>query len=296
MSAQRSATAATPARAVPLPEAKARGRLVFAIPPLVFFALAIIGLAGAALAPLDPSEIDLTQRYQPPFLTLEHALGTDQLGRDVLSRTLVGASLSLTLTTIVIATAGLFGCCVGMIAGFAGGATDSVLMRLTDAMLALPGIMIALFLIAVAGAGFWSVVGALVLVTWARYSRFVRGEVLALRSREFIEAAVVCGTPFATILWRHFLPNILNSVVVVLTLDIGRVILLESSLAFIGLGLPSDRGAWGSTIAEGKAYLETAPWIALTPAFAMMLVILSANAFGNWLSDQLDPRLRASAS
>ena len=209
-------------------------RRLLGVAPVVFILLAAIGLAGGTLSPSDPGEIDLTQRYELPLQSLEHPLGTDQLGRDIFSRTLVGASLSLSLAFVVIVAAGVLGCLVGMIAGFAGGATDSALMRLTDAMLALPGIMIALFLCAVVGAGFWSVALALMLVTWARYARFVRGEVLTLRSREYIDAAIVCGTRFTMILLRHFLPNIVNSVVVVLTLDIGRVILLESSLAFLG--------------------------------------------------------------
>jgi peptide/nickel transport system permease protein len=169
-------------------------------------------------------------------------------------------------------------------------------MRITDAMLALPAVMIALFLVAVIGPGFWSVVVALMLVTWARYARFVRGEVLSLRSMDFIDAAIVCGTPTAVILRRHFLHNVINAVVVLLTLDIGRIILLESSLAFLGLGLSPEQGAWGSTIAEGKQYLQTAPWVPLTPAVAMMVTIMLANTFGNWLSDELDPKLRAAAS
>jgi peptide/nickel transport system permease protein len=267
-------------------------RWLSALAPFTFGIIVAVGLAGYVLAPHDPTEIDLLQRYQAPLHSVEHVLGTDQLGRDILSRTLVGASLSISLAFLVIVAAALVGCSVGMVAGFAGGAADAVLMRLTDAMLALPAIMLALFLVAVVGSGFWSVATALMLVTWARYARFVRGEVMAVRSRDFIDAATLCGTPFVTILWRHFLPNIINSIIVVVTLDIGRVILLESSLAFLGLGLPSDQGAWGATIAEGKAYLQSAPWVALTPAFAMMLVIISANAFGNWLSDHLDPRLR----
>jgi peptide/nickel transport system permease protein len=263
--------------------------------PIAFILLVIIGLAGKFIAPQDPSEVDLTLRFIPPFHDLHHLLGTDQLGRDVLSRTLTGASLSLAITTIVIATAGMIGTGIGLAAGFLGGRWDEVLMRITDAMLSLPAVMIALFLVAVIGPGFWSVVVSLMLVTWARYARFIRGEVLSLRSMEFIDAAIVSGTRTLTILRRHFLPNVINAVVVLLTLDIGRVILLESSLAFLGLGLSPEGGAWGSTIAEGKLYLETAPWVPLTPAVAMMVTIMLANAFGNWLSDALDPKARAAA-
>lgn len=262
--------------------------------PVICAAYLLLGLAGRLLAPSDASEIDLVNRYLQPFQNIQHPLGTDQLGRDILSRTLVGASLSLSLATIVIGAAGIFGVAVGMIAGFAGGRLDALLMRLSDAMLALPAIMLALLLVAVMEPGYWSVAIALMLVTWARYARFVRGEVLSLRSREFVDAAIVCGTPTAKLLWRHILPNVINVVVVLLTLDVGRVILLESSLAFLGLGLPADRGAWGSTIAEGKVYLQIAPWISLMPAFAMMVTIILSNAFGNWLSDHLDPRIRAS--
>jgi peptide/nickel transport system permease protein len=263
--------------------------------PAAFVILAVIALSGQWLAPRDPNDIDLVARFQPPFQSMASLLGTDQLGRDVLSRTMVGASLSLSLAAAVILLSGTIGISIGMIAGFLGDATDAFLMRFVDAMLAIPAVMLALLLVAVFGAGFWSVVIALMLVTWARYARFVRAEVMSLRSREYIDAAIICGTPALKTLWRHFLPNVINAIVVLLTLDIGRVILLESSLAFLGLGLPPDRGAWGSTIAEGKAYLQSAPWIALTPAFAMMITILLANAFGNWLSDQLDPRIRRSA-
>jgi peptide/nickel transport system permease protein len=274
---------------------KARPRWVRAVLPAAFLLLVVVGLGGRFLAPHDPSQVELGMRYIEPFRDLQHLLGTDQLGRDILSRTLTGASLSLAITTLVIASAGTIGIGIGLAAGFLGGRTDEILMRLTDAMLALPAVMIALFLVAVIGAGFWSVVAALMLVTWARYARFVRGEVLSLRSMDFIDAAIVCATPTWMILWRHFLPNVINAVVVLLTLDIGRVILLESSLAFLGLGLSPEQGAWGSTIAEGKQYLQTAPWIPLTPAVAMMVTIMLANSFGNWLSDELDPKLRAAA-
>lgn len=271
------------------------GRRLHLVLPVAFTVLVVVGLAGRFLAPLDPSQVELGSRFIAPLRDVHHLLGTDQLGRDILSRTLTGASLSLAITTLVIAASGTIGVAVGLTAGFLGGRTDEILMRLTDAMLALPGIMIALFLVAVIGPGFWSVVIALMLVTWARYARFIRGEVLALRSLDFIDAAIVCGTPTAVILWRHLVPNVLNAVVVLLTLDIGRVILLESSLAFLGLGLSPDQGAWGATVAEGKQYLEIAPWIPLTPGVAMMVTIMLANTFGNWLSDELDPKLRASA-
>lgn len=261
--------------------------------PLVFAIYVAVGLAGQVIAPKDPSDVNLRARYIEPLTSWTNILGTDQIGRDILSRTLVGASLSLSLTAFVILCASIIGVTIGMISGFVGGAVDAALMRLVDAMLALPGIMLALLLVAIISPGFWSVALALILVDWARYARFVRGEVLSLRSRDYIDAAVVCGTSSAKILWRHFLPNVLNSVVVLLTLDIGRIILLESSLAFLGLGMPPDRGAWGSSISEGKSYLQVAPWIALVPALAMMVTILLANSFGNWLSDRLDPRLRA---
>lgn len=260
--------------------------------PALFVVLLIGGLCGRFLAPADPSQVDLSLRYVAPLRDLHHLLGTDQLGRDILSRTLAGASLSLGITSIVIVCAGAIGIAIGLGAGFLGGTIDQVLMRLTDAMLSLPAVMLALYLVAVIGAGFWSVVIALMLVTWARYARFIRGEVLALRSMEFVEAAIVCGTSTAAILWRHLLPNVLNSVVVLLTLDIGRVILLESSLAFLGLGLPPEQGSWGSTIAEGKQYLQIAPWIPLMPAFAMMITIVLANSFGSWLTEKLDPKMR----
>jgi peptide/nickel transport system permease protein len=262
--------------------------------PVFFAAFVLVALSGQWLAPRDPNDIDLISRFQPPFHSLENLLGTDQLGRDILSRTLVGASLSLSLAAAVISLSGLIGISVGMMAGFIGGAADAILMRFVDAMLSIPAVMLTLLLIAVMGTGFWSVVIALMLVTWARYARFVRAEVMVLQSREYIDAAIICGTPSSKILWRHFLPNIINSILVLLTLDIGRVILLESSLAFLGLGLPPDRAAWGATIAEGKAYLQVAPWITLAPAFGMSATILLANAFGNWMSDHLDPRLRRS--
>ena len=261
--------------------------------PFVFGLYLACGLLGSLLAPHDPSDVDLKARYVKPLSRVEHVLGTDQIGRDILSRTLAGASLSLSLTAVVVAAASVIGLCIGMTAGFLGGVVDATLMRFVDATLALPGILLALLLVAILTPGFWSVALALILVDWARYARFVRGEVLSLRSREYVDAAIVSGVSTPVILVRHFLPNIINSVVVLLTLDIGRIILLESSLAFLGLGMSPDQGAWGSTISEGKAYLQFAPWIALTPALAMMVTIMLANAFGNWLSDRLDPRLRA---
>ncbi len=260
--------------------------------PVLFLLVIIVGFFGATIAPFDPSEINLGARYQLPFQSVTHILGTDQLGRDILSRILAGAQLSLSLTTIVISLAGFAGVLIGMASGYAGGRTDAFLMRCTDAMLALPGIMLALLMVAVLGTNFWSVTIALLLVSWARYARFVRGEVLTLRSCEFVDAAVVCGTHPLKILWVHFFPNIVNAVVVLFTLDIGRIILLESSLAFLGLGLPADSGAWGASIAEGKPYLQTAPWVPLMPALAMMTTIMISNGFGNWVSGRLDPRVR----
>ena len=262
--------------------------------PAVFAAYVTLGLIGRVIAPSDPSQVALNERYIPPLTSFEHVLGTDHLGRDVLSRILVGASISLSVAAIAILVASMFGVTIGMVSGFLGGPIDALFMRFADAMLSLPTIMVALLLVAVLEPGFWSVIIAIMLVSWARYARFVRGEVLSLRSREFIDAAIICGTPSLQVLWRHFLPNVINSVVVLLTLDIGRVILLESSLAFLGLGLPPDRGAWGSSIYEGKAYLQFAPWIALMPGLAIMITVILANSFGNWLSDCLDPRLRSS--
>jgi peptide/nickel transport system permease protein len=238
----------------------------------------------------------LRARFLPPFWlergTLVYPLGTDGLGRDILSRIVHGTRVSLLVATLALLVGGLVGGSLGLISGYARGWIDIVIMRLADSMLAFPMILLAFLLAVTVGASLWTVVIAVALVIWARFARVIRGEVLSLRERNFVKLARIagCGTP--RILWVHILPNVFNTVMVLLTLQLGWVIIVESSLSFLGAGIPPPTPAWGSMIAEGRASLTRAWWVCTMPGLALMLTVLSFNLIGDWLRDVLDPKLR----
>lgn len=251
-------------------------------------------LAGSVLP--GPNQIDLRLRYAPPWpltgSSVEHLLGTDRLGRDVLSRILVGAQNSLAVALLAIAFAAAFGTSLGLIAGYRGGWLDALIMRSVDIMMSFPAILVALLFVVTIGASFSMVVGTLALLLWAQYARLVRGQVLSLKERDFVALARVAGCSMRHILTVHILPNIFNSVVVLGTLQIGWGIVVESALSFLGAGVPPPAPTWGNLVAEGRDVLDQAWWIAVCPGLAIMLVVLSFNLFGDWLRDALDPRLR----
>jgi peptide/nickel transport system permease protein len=266
------------------------------VPLVVLLAFVVMALFGPWLAPLDPDQPDLLARLTPPAWvdggSPSHLLGTDRLGRDVLSRIIVGARPSFVVALVTIAMGGVLGAVLGLLAGYFGGRVDAVIMRLADSAISFPLILLALLMAAVVGPGILTVVVATSLLLWARIARLIRGEVLSIKERDFIALARVAGIPWWRILLVHVLPNVLNTVVVLLTLDLGLVIGVEATLSFLGAGIPPPTPTWGQMVSDGRAYVATAWWLSLFPGLAIAVVILSFNLLGDWLRDYLDPRLR----
>ena len=223
---------------------------------------------------------------------MEHILGTDKQGRDILSRMIYGARISLTDAAISILLAGTLGTTLGLIAGYFGGNIDHLIMRLVDICIAIPAILFALVLAVVLGPSFQTVIIVIVSIFWSRYARLVRGETLSLKTQDFVARAKVAGASNARILRRHIFPNVVSTIIVLATLEVGQVILLEATLSFLGAGLPRPTPAWGLMIANGRELLVTAWWVAFWPGVAILFSVLSMNLFGDWLRDHLDPKLR----
>jgi peptide/nickel transport system permease protein len=248
------------------------------------------------LAPHSPTAGDITRKLIPPVWmergTSEHPLGTDRFGRDVLSRIIHGSRISLLVSLMAIGVAGTLGTALGLISGYRGGATDAILMRLTDIGLSLPTILIAVVMVAVSEPSFRNVILVIALLLWPRFARTMRGETLAIKEQDFVALAVVAGRGSTWILTRHIFPNVVPTLLVVVTLQVGYVILLEGTLSFLGVGVPPPTPAWGLMIADGRGFLATAWWISLFPGLAMLLTVLAVNLMGDWLRDTLDPKLR----
>jgi len=224
--------------------------------------------------------------------SMEYPLGTDKQGRDILSRIMHGARISLMVSSLAILLGGGLGTLLGMLAAYRGGKTDAVIMRIVDIKLAFPSILLALVLVAAIGAGFTTVIVVIAVLLWARYARVVRGEALAIKQQDFIDRARVSGASNSRIMMRHIFPNLVNTVVVLATLEVGHVIILESTLSFLGAGIPAPTPAWGVMVADGRDLITTAWWIFLFPCLAIVLTVLSMNLLGDWLRDKLDPKLR----
>jgi peptide/nickel transport system permease protein len=267
------------------------------IPALILGVIAFVAIFANLLAPHNPEIGSLTVRFRPPFWqtggSTKYLLGTDQLGRDVLSRLIFGARVSMVVGFTAVIFAGTVGTTLGIISGYLGGWVDQVIMRLTDTWLALPPLMFAIFLAAIVGPSMWNIVIILGLVYWTRYARVIRGEVLSLKEREFVRLAIVAGCSKRTIMYRHILPNVINSAIVLGTLMLGVVIITEASLSFLGVGVPPPEPAWGLMLSDGKQSLMVGRWwLSVLPGVCIMLMVLSANILGDWLRVKLDPQLR----
>jgi peptide/nickel transport system permease protein len=270
--------------------------------PLTAIGAAIVGLvvlasvAAPLLATTDPIEQDLSAALKPPFWladgSLAHPLGTDHLGRDVYSRLVYGAQVSLTISVLAALLGAVVGVAAGLAAGYLGGRVDMVIMRVVDLNLAFPLILLALAVVALLGASLRNLVIVMAITTWMIYARVVRGVSLTLREQEFIQAVRALGARDARIVVRHILPNVAAPILVIWTLEVARVILMESALSFLGLGVPPPTPTWGRMLAEGRDYLTMAGWIAVFPGLAIMVTVLGINFLGDGLRDLLDPRLR----
>jgi peptide/nickel transport system permease protein len=285
-----------PSRVPPRAKGIARGDLPM-IPITILVVIALTAIFADVLAPHNPEIGSLTARFHPPFWqaggSTDHLLGTDQLGRDVLSRLIFGARVSMVVGFTAVIFAGVIGTALGILAGYIGGWVDQVVMRITDAWLALPALTFAIFLAAIVGPSMWNIVIILGAVYWTRYARVVRGEVLSLKEREFVRLAVVAGCSKLTIMRRHILPNVVNSAIVLATLMLGVVIVTEASLSFLGVGVPPPQPAWGLMLSDGKQGLMVGYWwLTVLPGCCIMLMVLSANLLGDWLRVKLDPQLR----
>ena len=263
---------------------------------LILSTFIILALFAEWVAPYSPTKINLTNRLLPPFWvengSINHLLGTDRIGRDILSRVIFGARISLTAGLVAVCIAAFVGTVLGLISGYFGKITDSIIMRLTDAMLSLPIILIALLFAVTLGPSFTNLIIVLGIVMWARFARLVRGEVLTWKDREFVALARVVGASPLRIMVRHILPNVVNPLVILSTLQIGWVIIVESSLSFLGAGIPPPTPSWGAMMADGRSYIDSAIWLSLYPGVALVTVVLSVNMLGDWLRDYLDPKMR----
>lgn len=266
------------------------------IPGIIIIIFIFLAIFGESLASYPPNKINLQERFLPPFWQkggkMAHPLGTDMLGRDMLSRIIVGARVSFIVSILALTLGGLTGTALGIISGYYGGKLDAILMRATDATLAFPIILLAMLLAICLGPSLQNVVISLGIVLWARYARVIRGEVLSVKERDYVGLARVAGCSNLRIMYKHIFPNIRNTLVVLLTLQVGWIIIVEASLSFIGAGIPGPDPVWGSMIAKGREYITIAWWIALFPGLAVAAVCLSFNMLGDWLREILDPRLR----
>lgn len=270
-------------------------RLFLASPSAVtgFVLVILVVLAAVAaplVAPFDPVQYSPVDRLQAP--SLQHLLGTDLYGRDTFSRVVFGARVSLSVSAIAVSIALLIGGTLGAISGFRLGWFDSLVMRLTDVLLAFPAILLAIALLAFLGGGFWNLTLAIAIVYTAPFARVARAAVLRVREEAFVEATRALGASAPRILWRHIIPNAFAPLIVEVTLRLAYAILSEASLSYLGLGTPPPDPAWGQMIADGRRTLELAPWASIGPGLAIMVTVLGFNLLGDGLRDILDPRLR----
>jgi len=271
-------------------------QLTFVIPVTVLSLLVLGAIFAPLLAPYDPILTSLPDRLLPPFFvsggSTAHLLGTDLFGRDILSRVIYGARVSLSVSLLVILITSTIGTILGIIAGYLGGRTGTVLMRITDVSLAFPAILIAILLAVTLGPSFKTVVLAISILGWAPYARLIRGEALRLREADFVAQARIIGSSPLRIMVKHIFPNVVNPIIVIVTLSVGLVILTEAALSYLGAGIPPPTPSWGQMVSDGRNQIDRAWWISTFPGVAIGLVVLSGNFLGDWIRDKLDPRLR----
>ena len=264
----------------------------------VFFILLVIVMAIVPwlFSPHDPLEQSLIRHLKPPgFVDADgniFYLGTDQLGRDILSRVIWGSRVSIAVGIAAVFVSGLIGITTGLIAGYYGGKIDAIISRIVDATLAIPFVLLAISIIAILGASLQNIVLAIALRTWTVYTRVVRGEVFSLKETDMITGARSAGCGTVRIMLIYLLPNVFSSTLVVATIYLGRMIIIEASFSFLGMGVPPPTPTWGGMLAFGRGYLDTAWWLTFFPGIVLTLTVLSVNLLGDWIRDVLDPRLK----
>ena len=250
-------------------------------------------LFAGVLFPAGTDVMDLNARLTPPHLGFPHPLGTDPIGRDVLSRVVYGGRVSLTVGLVSVALSVVIGSVLGLLAGYYQGRLGALIMRLADIQLAFPFILLAITVIAIIGPGLWKLIAVMVVSQWAQYARLVRSQALALRERDYVQAAFALGAGHNRVMLRHIVPNAIGPIVVLSTLNVANNILLESGLTFLGLGVDPQVPSWGGMLADGRTYLQSAWWVSVFPGVAITLTVLGFNLLGDWLRDRLDPQGRS---
>ncbi len=277
-----------------------RHRPILALALFILLLLVFIAIFAPLIAPENIEAQNIFNRLKPPLWVdstgVMYLAGTDHLGRDILARLIHASRISLLVGVVAVAFGGSVGLLLGLLAGYYGGRVDAVIMRFTDMQLAFPFMLLALALVTILGPSIMNVILVLALTSWINYAKVVRGDVLQLRNREFIQAARVLGIPSYRIIFRHILPNVFSSFLVVASFQVAALIIAESSLSFLGLGVPNSVPTWGSMLADGREYVRDAWWLSVFPGVAIMLAALSFNIIGDGLRDVMDPTLRASGN
>jgi peptide/nickel transport system permease protein len=262
----------------------------FSIVALYFFAV----IFGPLITPHDPFKTNLNKSLLPPAWQLEdstdHLLGTDSMGRDILSRLIYGARTSMIVSILALCICAPIGVLFGLISGYFGGKVDMIIMRFTDLWMSMPAIITAILMVSVLGPSKQTVIIVVGITGWIHYARIVRGEVLSYKEREFVQLARVTGCSNARIIFSHIFPNVSNSLIILVTLDFGRVIIITATLSFLGLGIQPPSAAWGLMLAEGRQYITYAWWMSAFPGIAILFAVLGMNMTGDWLRDVLDPK------
>lgn len=266
-----------------------RGAPIFCL--FVLTVAVVCTIFAPLLAPADPIQTDRIKVLSPPSLS-QHLLGTDHLGRDILSRMIYGARISVTVGFLAVFVSGAVGTLIALVSGVFRGWMDAVLMRITDAFLALPYLVVAVTVVAILGSSLMNVILVIGLLRWMIYARTIRGEVLRLTEMDFIRLARVAGVSRPRVIMRHIFPNIVNTLLVLGTLEVGSAVITEASLSFLGLGIPRPLPSWGAMLAESQTYVFAAWWLPVFPGLAITLLVMASNLTGDWLRDRFDPTRR----
>lgn len=252
--------------------------------------IAVICFASPLFIKFEPLAVDLSMRLNAPQWVSGHVFGTDALGRDVLSRLLTGGRTSLVIAVVVVVVTTIFGLIMGLIAGYFSGVADVILMRISDIMSALPGLLLAICVVAVLGGSIANLIIVLSITSWVMVARVVRSTTLSIRTTEFISATKVMGMPNLKIIFSEVLPNVISPVIITATQHFGGIILTEAAMSYLGLGIPTPNPSWGNMISEGREYIAKAPWVVIVPGISLMLTVLAVNFLGDGLNDILNPK------